>query len=120
MVRTCSNPTCGRPFHYFHEGRLFRLEADPTAEARHTRVIKSVEYFWLCDQCSTSMALRLSDRGHVEVQPFAPAAARDAVRQALMSRHGGLLLRSVAIGARRPQDQTIQRLWPSGSQTAMT
>jgi hypothetical protein len=65
MIAKCANPACSTPFRYLHEGRLFRFERgvsekgqpflsfDATGPERSNRV----EFFWLCDQCSTRMTL---------------------------------------------------------------
>ena len=61
MIAKCSNPSCSTSFLYFKEGRLFRLEHDPTLGSKSNRV----EYFWLCPGCSSTMTLRLSEDGTV-------------------------------------------------------
>ena len=97
MVAKCANPSCSRTFHYLAEGRLFRLEADPALSLSDNPTFedsKIVEYFWLCEACSTSMTLRLDEKGKVVAVPEPSAEnPRDA---AIISRHKGLLLRSVS------------------------
>jgi len=97
MVAKCANPSCSRTFHYLVEGRLFRLEADPAFSLSDNPTFddsRIVEYFWLCDACSTSMTLRLDDEGKVVAAPPEPTVnnPRDS---AIISRHKGMLLRSV-------------------------
>ena len=100
MVTKCSNPTCARPFHYLHEGRLFRLEPDAAVHADTDSDSASVEYFWLCDSCSKSMTLRLSERGEVTVAMLADDGRAGDHAHAVISQHNGLLLRSVTMDAR--------------------
>ena len=94
MVAKCANPACGRAFRYLREGRLFRLERDPAFDSEFNH---SVEYFWLCEACSESMSLRLDTRGRIFPEPFKAPLAGQAGDFAIISRHGGLLLRSVVI-----------------------
>jgi hypothetical protein len=54
-------PSCSASFLYFKEGKLFRLELDPTLGSKSNRL----EYFWLCPGCSSTMTLRLSEDGTV-------------------------------------------------------
>ena len=100
MVAKCANPACGRAFRYLREGRLFRLERDPAfdfgAEFDHP-----IEYFWLCGACSDLMTLRLDPRGRLFTEPSAAPAAGHAGDFAIISRHGGLLLRSVVINPKQ-------------------
>jgi len=62
MVAKCSNPSCSASFRYFKEGRLFRLENDPTLSSAS---VSTTEYFWLCRSCSSTVTLRLNDDGKV-------------------------------------------------------
>jgi hypothetical protein len=62
MLGKCSNPSCAASFRYLRDGRLFRLEADPKLGASKP---SRVEYFWLCDRCSSNMSLQISSRGNV-------------------------------------------------------
>jgi hypothetical protein len=117
MVAKCANPSCSRSFRYLGEGRLFRLEADPAFSLSDNPTFgssKIVEYFWLCDACSTSMTLRLDEKGTVTAEPLsepAPANPRDF---AIISRHKCMLLRTVSTTRAgitgRPAGQ-----WPGGT-----
>ena len=100
MVAKCANPTCGRAFRYLCEGRLFRLERDPAFHSG-AELDPSIEYFWLCGGCSDSMSLRLDTQGRISPEPFAAPLAGHASDFAIISRHGGLLLRSVAINPKQ-------------------
>jgi hypothetical protein len=58
LLSKCSNPFCSDTFRHLHHGKVFVLESDPTVA---THKSTQAEYFWLCDDCSTKMALRLGD-----------------------------------------------------------
>jgi len=94
MIAKCSNPSCSTSFLYFKEGRLFRLEHDPTLGSKSNRV----EYFWLCPGCSSTMTLRLREDGTVVTvlipEPFRGVPEGGALTSA--GRKKGLLLRSVS------------------------
>lgn len=97
MVAKCANPSCSRTFHYLAEGRLFRLEADPALSLSDNPTFdgsKVVEYYWLCEPCATSMTLRLNEEGKVVAEPPEPTV-EDPRDSAIISRHKGMLLRSV-------------------------
>lgn len=98
MLAKCANPSCFRSFRYLTEGRLFRLEADPAYSLSDNSTVSGsniVEYFWLCDACSTLMTLRLDEKGTVEVEPLSERARDNPRFFAIISRHKGMLLRSV-------------------------
>jgi len=68
MLAKCINPACTAVFRYLHEGRLFRLEADPDPTSQHnwnSPGLKPGEFYWLCGACSTLMTLHLADDGAV-------------------------------------------------------
>jgi hypothetical protein len=94
MVAECSNPSCSASFLYLKEGRLFRLERDPTLGSKSNRV----EYFWLCPGCSSTMTLRLSEDGTVVTvlipEPF--RGVPEGVALTSVDREKGLLLPSVS------------------------
>lgn len=94
MLAKCTNPSCFRPFLHLNEGRLFRLEIDP---ARKPSAKEATEYFWLCDDCSSELTLRLAPDGRVVVEDL-EQALRDDPQGAFVSidRMNGLFLRSVA------------------------
>lgn len=91
MLGKCSNPSCSAPFRYLQNGRLFRLEGDPIC-----RLSKPgrVEYFWLCDRCSSTMTLRISNEGKVLPIVLASPVRADADQNGinLVDRREGLLL----------------------------
>jgi hypothetical protein len=95
MLTECSNPSCGAPFRYLKDGRLFRLESDPTLWSSKSN---RVEYFWLCDRCSSEMTLRLREDGTV-VTVLLPEPIRGVPHGVALTwadRKTGLLLRSVS------------------------
>lgn len=94
MLNKCSNPPCAALFHTFEEGRLFRLEPDPTLRSSQP---KWIEYYWLCSQCASTMTLRLGDYGGVTAVDF-PSLLQgvpDIVSVTVSERKRGLLLQGV-------------------------
>ena len=99
MLAKCANPSCFRSFLHLREGRLFRLEGDPSLCSSNSPTVSGyniVEYFWLCDACSTSMTLRLDEKGTVAAEPLSERAHDHPRDFAIISRHKGMLLRSVS------------------------
>jgi hypothetical protein len=95
MVAKCSNPSCSVSFRSLKEGRLFRLENDPAFRSSES---SRLEYFWLCDHCSSTMTLRLTADGTV-VTVLLPESIRgvsDGVALTSADRARGLLLRRVS------------------------
>lgn len=91
MLGKCSNSSCSAPFRYLQNGQLFRLEADPVLG---TSKFNKPEYFWLCDQCSSSMTLRIGGEGKLTpIVLRAPINSnRDGNGITLVDRREGLLL----------------------------
>jgi hypothetical protein len=62
MLSKCANPGCSATFLYLHQGKLFRHEnetngsenPDPTTKKPSQRI----EFFWLCDDCASTMTLK--------------------------------------------------------------
>ena len=99
MLAKCANPSCFRSFLHLREGRLFRLEGDPSLTSSGSPDVSGynmVEYFWLCDACSTSMTLGLDEKGMVVPEPLSERAHDNPRFFAIISRHKGMLLRSVS------------------------
>ena len=69
MVGKCANRNCGAPFRYFRDGRLFAFELSgrwPSEGGQSTADHRSVEHFWLCGRCASTLTLILErDRGVV-------------------------------------------------------
>jgi hypothetical protein len=89
MLSKCVNPSCSAIFRYLHDGRLFRLEAEPRLRNSN---LKRLEYFWLCKDCSQTMSLRLDDHGKVSSVPASDRGGfgRNGIK--LIDRRDGLLL----------------------------
>jgi hypothetical protein len=70
MLSGCLNPSCGAPFHYHHEGRIFKIErvlpGGSDADPRH-----EVEYYWLCGSCCTKLKV-IVENGEVKLMPIEP------------------------------------------------
>ena len=67
MMNYSSNPSCSASFRHLQDGKLFRIETDPVLRTRNP---KRLEYFWLCDRCSSTMTLRLEDNETVVAVPI--------------------------------------------------
>ena len=95
MLVKCANSSCSASFRYLRDGRLFRLERDPTFWS--SKSIR-IEYFWLCHGCSSEMTLRLREDGTV-VTVLLPEPIRGVPNSVALNwtdRKSGLLLRSVS------------------------
>ena len=66
MLSQCANSQCGKPFLKLREGKLFLVEIDRVARpgenipavfvsARQQQ--RSIEHFWLCDECAMRWTL---------------------------------------------------------------
>lgn len=64
MLAKCANPFCGASFHYFREGKLFRLEVG-TGQTGCGSSARSSRWFWLCGQCAANVTLRTEGEGAV-------------------------------------------------------
>ncbi len=98
MVTKCANPSCVTHFHYLHEGRLFLLEVDPAFSPVDNPTFgdsKTAEFFWLCAACSRSMTLCLDQEGKLVTVPLPESMSGKPQELATISRHNGMLLRSV-------------------------
>jgi hypothetical protein len=82
MVSKCANPECSVPFHYFREGKLFRIEAEGIAAAGPTLVRGKrphrVEHYWLCGACSQKLTLAYDPAKGAIVTPLPKPAVRRA------------------------------------------
>jgi hypothetical protein len=76
VLSKCANPSCSAPFRYLHEGKLFRIEIDvqlDRAAGSGRGVGKTpsrLEFFWLCDSCSTRMTVAYTRDQGVAVIPL--------------------------------------------------
>jgi hypothetical protein len=55
MLAKCANPSCSHPFRYLHEGKLYRVELVHVDGGSGPKS----EWFWLCNQCSAQITLRV-------------------------------------------------------------
>lgn len=109
MLAKCVNPSCSASFCHLREGRLFRLEAEPTlappADFSASGLPRQTEYFWMCGSCSKTLTLRLSQDGIVVIRTLPDYAHHHPEDFAIVSRHQGNLLRSVTF-ARSKEEET--------------
>ena len=95
MLVKCANSSCSASFRDLRDGRLFRLERDPTLWSSKSN---RIEYFWLCHGCSSEMTLRLREDGTM-VTVLLPGPIRGVPNGVALNwtdRKSGLLLRSVS------------------------
>ena len=71
MLSKCANPSCSTPFLYLHEGKLFRfeIESEGKFEEQVDKRKRRIEYYWLCNACSSSISLRYDRRNGVRTVP---------------------------------------------------
>jgi hypothetical protein len=71
MVTKCANPSCGASFRYLRGGKLFLvdLHQSSTGSERGSTPVKKrvVEYFWLCDRCSSELTITVDASGRAAV-----------------------------------------------------
>lgn len=90
MLSKCLNPQCRATFHHLGQGHLYRIDFAQEAkrramEGKPTLVSSrpnpnSVEHFWLCEKCSATLTLSISDSGEVRLIPLTrPKPAASAV-----------------------------------------
>jgi hypothetical protein len=60
MVSSCSNPACHREVKHLNTGKLYAFE----------RRSVPTEFFWLCPDCVSLVALYLDPMGRVSVRPL--------------------------------------------------
>ncbi len=69
MLSKCASPACFANFRYLHEGTVFRLERSDLRIETMGEHARSVEYFWLCEQCSKRFRL-VYEHGGVTLYPL--------------------------------------------------
>ena len=88
MVKTCANPVCAAPFRYWRGGRLFRCDVKaPSEPCRDVpdqicqlKPIRSSVFFWLCENCCSTMTLSFDPhRGLVIVPLKSPKPRRSVI-----------------------------------------
>ena len=55
MLSKCANPPCSASFRYFRQGKLFRVETEPSGQP--AKAPGRSEFFWLCDDCASHLTL---------------------------------------------------------------
>lgn len=77
VVNKCANPSCGASFRYLRGGKLFLLDlhrpsfgSGPGSAPVEKR---AVEYFWLCDRCSSELTVTVDGNGRAAVARTPPA-----------------------------------------------
>jgi hypothetical protein len=81
VVSKCANPQCDKPFHYLHEGKLFRLMFRYPFRRFRSKEYR-VEYLWLCGECAPKYSLswnRNRGMGLVPLSGVAEAEGRKLV-----------------------------------------
>ena len=79
MLSRCANSQCCKPFLKLREGKLFLVETDRVTrpgESRGARQLRrSVEHYWLCDDCATRWTLVYDRERGVALEPLRRAVA---------------------------------------------
>lgn len=79
MLSQCANSQCGKPFLKLREGKLFVVEIDrvrkpgqktPPAFVSARQQQRSIEHFWLCDECATRWTLLYDCESGVTLMPL--------------------------------------------------
>jgi hypothetical protein len=68
MLSRCLNASCGAPFHFLEEGRIFNIE-HIVATAGKGEPQRFVEQYWLCGVCSQGLKV-VVENGCVTTQPI--------------------------------------------------
>jgi hypothetical protein len=95
MLAKCHNPSCSNSFRSLTDGKLFRLDNDPSVKP--SRFV--TEYFWLCPMCTATVTLCISTEG--EVIPVPLVERVHGSRSLVTNRHNGLLLTEVSFFGRK-------------------
>ncbi|MFI5113580.1 MAG: hypothetical protein ACHP7J_00445 [Terriglobales bacterium] len=66
MLSRCLNASCGAPFHFLAEGRIFNIE-HIVATAGKGEPQRFVEQYWLCGLCSQGLKV-VVENGRVTTQ----------------------------------------------------
>lgn len=88
MLHKCANPVCSTEFRRLRDGKLFHFQPKPLGKARQqktrltgkTRAVRSVERYWLCDDCSAYVTLTFDqERGMITV-PLPGTGSKNTAR----------------------------------------
>ena len=69
MLAKCANPSCTNSFRYLGRGKLFLvglppLNIAPRGKSAIKLAARKPEWFWLCEQCSTTMLVTVDQDGN--------------------------------------------------------
>jgi hypothetical protein len=81
MVETCANPACAAPFRYWRGGKLFRCDVKTPSEPCldipdqicRLKPVRSSVFFWLCENCCSTMTLRFDPHKGLAIVPLGDA-----------------------------------------------
>jgi hypothetical protein len=84
MLSKCANPGCSNPFRYLHEGKLFSMENEIQREDNSSaangpnekKSVRRLEFFWLCDNCASTMTLVYEKGIGVKARPLVASKYR--------------------------------------------
>ncbi len=95
MLSRCANKQCCKPFLKLRDGKLFLVETErvrkpgesvspPFVRARQHQ--RSVEHYWLCDDCATQWTLVYDRENGIALAPLRrPASAAPEIARAAYS-----------------------------------
>ena len=61
MVSQCLNPSCRASFLYLRQGKGFAVRSGHLAP---------VEFYWLCDSCTTNFTIDVASDGSIRLVPL--------------------------------------------------
>ncbi len=91
MLSRCANSQCCKPFLKLREGKLFLVETDRVTrpgELRARSPQRTVEHYWLCDDCATRWTLVYDRERGVALEPARRSVASVVV--AIGAAHSGV------------------------------
>jgi len=109
LLNKCANLDCGESFRYLQQGKLFRVEKvtrDGSSEVEHP------EYFWLCQECSEKVSLRLDGNAKVTAVALSDRESRntaEALFLPLDRKEGVLLSYFQLLPAAGPHSEELRR-----------
>jgi hypothetical protein len=87
MLHKCANTSCDSRFRRLSDGKLFQVESERfqirSNATDHGHSARSVEHFWLCDQCATHLTLTFERGRGMTVVPIAARSRRPVSRVAV-------------------------------------